>query len=292
MFASPTRILIAYPYWNDEFSRGLLEAGDRVEWILDSGAFTAFKGGKPIDFAAYCEFIEALPVRPERYFVLDVIGDPKATRANYEAMLARGLRPVPIFTRGEDRSALDAYYETSDVVAIGGLVKTTGKFGFVRGVMEMVAGRKVHWLGFNNAKFVAYYKPYMVDSSSWSYGFRFGLVYTYLGKGRWRSVFRRDFAAKPKADLAALMDYYDVDIRKLATTEAWRHGSEEIGATEMEILSCRSWARYQDEVFRHCGTRFYLAMSGDFWHGRLMLAAMDWWNRKKSAGGALGRGAA
>lgn len=282
MFASPTRILIAYPYWNDEFSRGLSEAGDRVEWILDSGAFTAFKGGKPIDFSAYCEFIEALPVRPERYFVLDVIGDPKATRANYEAMLARGLRPVPIFTRGEDRSALDAYYETSDVVAIGGLVKTTGKFGFVRGVMEMVAGRKVHWLGFNNAKFVAYYKPYMVDSSSWSYGFRFGLVYTYLGSGQWRSVFRRDFATRPTGDLARILDMYEVDVRKLATTAGWKNNAAAGEPSEAERLSARSWARYQEDVFKACGTRFYCAIAGDWSHGRLLLEGREWWESKKA----------
>lgn len=289
MSDNPLRILVAYPYWNDEFGAGLAAAGRDVEWILDSGAFTAFKGGKTVDLGAYCAFIESLPHRPWRYFVLDVVGDSTATRRNYDAMRERGLSPVPIFTRGEDRSALDHYYETSDVVAIGGLVKTTGKFGFVRGVMEMAAGRKVHWLGFNNAKFVAYYRPYMVDSSSWSYGFRFGLVYAYLGRGRWRSVFRREFETRPSRDVLAICDEYDVDPRKLATTKGWTFGSVESGPGEAEVFGCRAWARYQEEVRRNLGTRFYCALAGDWRYGQLLLDARAWWAKKRGAVGVKER---
>lgn len=171
-----SNILVAYPYMTPKMIDVLNANKDRTRFLLDSGAFTAWKAGKPINLDDYCKFIERLPFEPWRYFMLDVIGNPHATMKNYETMLARGFKPVPIFTRGEDPSVLDDYYKTSDLVAIGGLVGTQGNKGFVKGIMEKVAGRKVHWLGFTNLNFVRYFKPYSCDASSWNNGAQFGYV--------------------------------------------------------------------------------------------------------------------
>jgi len=151
----------------------LQENRDNVRFLLDSGAFTAWKAGKPIALDDYCRFIESLPFESWRYFMLDVIGDPAATMRNYETMLKRGFNPIPIFTRGEDPSVLDDYYKTSDLVAIGGLVGTPGNKGFVKGIMEKVGGRRVHWLGFFDCNFVKHYRPYSCDSSTWKVGATF-----------------------------------------------------------------------------------------------------------------------
>lgn len=282
MSVNPFRLLISFPYWSEEFAAGLSNAGPEVEWVLDSGAFSAFRAGKTIALVDYCDFLERLPVQPYRYFALDVIGDAVATRANYEAMLERGLSPIPIFTRGESQESLERYYETSDTVAIGGLVKTYGNFGFVRGVMELVGERRVHWLGFNRANFIAYYKPAMVDCSSWSYGFRFGDAYVYLGAGRWKHVYRRTLAARPTGVVKEILDFYEVDATKLAMSDQWKQGGVDGVATEVETLCCRSWARYQDEVYEQFETRFYLAMTGSWWHPSLMFEARQWWAGKKA----------
>ncbi len=152
-------ILVAYPYINKMMIETVTEHEGSIRWLVDSGAFTAWKAGKEVSIDAYCKFIEGLPVAPWRYFTLDVIGNPKASMANYEVMLKRGFNPIPIFTRGEDPSVLDEYYKTSDVVGVGGLVGTKGNKGFVNGIMKHVGGRKVHWLGFTNAEYIKHYKP-------------------------------------------------------------------------------------------------------------------------------------
>lgn len=172
-------ILVAYPYMKKPMIDLLKQNEHRTRFLLDSGAFTAWKAGKPIALDDYCRFIESLPFEPWRYFMLDVIGDPKATLKNYETMLKRGFKPIPIFTRGEDPSVLEDYYKTSDVVAIGGLVGTKGNKGFVKGIMEKVGKRKVHWLGFTDLNFVKHYKPYSCDASSWNNGAQFGYVTYY-----------------------------------------------------------------------------------------------------------------
>lgn len=187
-------ILCAYPYVDKGVVELAKENQARIRFVLDSGAFTAWKAGKPIKLDDYCNFIEKLPFTPWRYFALDVIGDPHATMDNYTTMLKRGFKPIPIFTRGEDVSVLDDYYKTSDVVGIGGLVGTPRNKGFVKGIMAHVAGRKVHWLGFTNFDFVKSYRPYMCDSSTWEGGARFGVAQLYMGRGNRDKVSRDDFA--------------------------------------------------------------------------------------------------
>ena len=51
-----------------------------------------------------------------------MIGDAKATVANYDEMRRRGFDPIPIFTRGSDPALLEYCYSTTDLVGVGGLV--------------------------------------------------------------------------------------------------------------------------------------------------------------------------
>lgn len=167
-------VLVAYPYMKADVIELLRENQTQIRFLLDSGAFTAWKAGKQINLDDYCRFIESLPFKPFGYFMLDVIGDPKATMKNYETMLKRGFKPIPIFTRGEHISVLDDYYKTSEVVGIGGLVGTSGNKGFVKGIMTKIGQRKCHWLGFTQTNFIKYYRPYSCDSSTWEFGGRYG----------------------------------------------------------------------------------------------------------------------
>lgn len=174
---------MAYPYITPPLLDRISQHSSHVRFVVDSGAFTAWKAGKSISVDDYCTFLNNLPVKPWRYFALDMVGNPEGSFRNYEIMLRRGFKPIPVFTRGEDPSVLDLYYKTSDVVGIGGLVATKGNKGFVRGIMEKVGDRKVHWLGFTSLPFLKHYKPYMADSSSWEMGGRFGAAPLYLGNG-------------------------------------------------------------------------------------------------------------
>ena len=189
--------LAAYPYMSPPTVDMLNRNKDNLRFLLDSGAFTAWKAGKPIALDDYCKFLDTLPFKPWRYFTLDVIGDPKNTLKNYQTMLDRGYKPVPIFTRGEDISVLEDYYKTSDVVGIGGLVGTPKNKGFINGIMKYVGKRKVHWLGFTNFEYIKYYKPYMCDSSSWLTGSRYASFKLYLGHGKFAKLAKKFFIDTP-----------------------------------------------------------------------------------------------
>lgn len=249
-------VLVAYPYMSPQIIEGLTKLGPELRFVLDSGAFTAWKAGKPIELDDYCRFLEGLPVKPWRYFTLDVIGDPEGTLRNYETMLARGFTPVPIFTRGEDPSVLEDYYKTSDVVGIGGLVGTQGNRGFVRGIMRHVADRKVHWLGFTDLDFIKVYRPFMCDSSSWESGSRFGGLKLYMGRGKFRSIKKPDFRQQPPLEVTERIKCLGCDVHLLGQMEGW-HGHP----SEARKLCARNGVALTVDVEKVTGTKMFLALT-------------------------------
>lgn len=254
-------ILVAYPYATPPMLRQLAEHKDSVRFVLDSGAFTAWKAGKPIELDDYCRFLEGLPVTPWRYFLLDVIGDPHATMRNYETMLKRGFKPMPIFTRGEDPSVLDDYYKTSDVVGIGGLVGTSRNRGFVNGIMKRVGDRKVHWLGFTVPEFVLHYRPYMCDSSSFDGPLRFGKLSLYLGRGKRVAVSSKDFITRPSQDVIDAVRRYGEDPAKLALKAEWVNSGK--NRTTLERLTYKSAVMMNRELESKSGSKIFFACTAE-----------------------------
>lgn len=247
-------LLVAYPYLKKDVINLISENEQHIRFLLDSGAFTAWKAGKPILLDDYCRFIESLPFKPWRYFTLDVIGNPHESLKNYEIMLSRGFKPVPIFTRGEDIKMIDEYYKTSDVVGIGGLVGTEGGKGFVKGIMNVVGDRKVHWLGFTNKVFVSHYKPYMCDSSSWEGGARFGQFSLYVNNGNYVNLKRTDFKKRPSDQVCTLLRDYNVSVSDLSKEESWRGGR-----SINRILNARSAVRASLDIEKKLGTKQFCA---------------------------------
>ena len=218
-------LLVAYPYMKPDLAAFLREHAAEIRLVVDSGAFTAWKSGKAIALDDYCRFLERTPVRPWRYFTLDVIGEATATDRQDREMRRRGFAPVPIFTRGEDPQRLDEMYGHSDVVAIGGLVGTRGNTGFVNGIMRHVAGRKVHWLGFTKAAFLKHHRPYMADSATWAMGPRVRIVYLYLGGCVVRQFDRKDFAAGLPWAARNALRRYGIDPAAARGELAWKRSS-------------------------------------------------------------------
>lgn len=249
-------LLVAYPYLKGGIVKSITEAQDDIRLVVDSGAFTAWKAGKPIELDDYCRFLDGLPVKPWRYFTLDVIGDPHGTMRNYETMLKRGYTPVPIFTRGEDPSVIDDLYKTSDVVGVGGLVGTQGNTGFVNGIMEKIAGRKVHLLGFTRMDFLRAYRPYMCDASSWESGARFASLPLYMGEGRTQVVKKADFAKPPSPEIMAIIRRYGIDPYSLRKSASWTGGY-----SQSRRLCAASGVAMSLDVERNLGTLFFLAVA-------------------------------
>jgi hypothetical protein len=250
-------LLVAYPYLKGRMLETLKAHEAYTRLVVDSGAFTAWKAGKPIALDDYCQFLETLPVTPWRYFTLDVIGDPHGTMKNYETMLARGFKPVPIFTRGEDPSVLDDLYKTSDLVGVGGLVGTQGNTGFVNGIMAKIGTRRVHWLGFTRIEFLRVHRPYMCDASSWEGGARFGVMQLYIGGGRLRTIQRGgEFAKRPPPEVTLTLQRYGFEPSDLRHEASWRGGP-----SLNRRICAASWVAYSLDVQKHLGTLMFLAVA-------------------------------
>jgi len=166
-------ILSAFPYMDARTVAVLREHAGSIDFFLDSGAFTAWRSGKPIALDDYCRFLDKCPVNPWRYVMLDVIYKPEATLENLRLMRTRGFNPVPVFTPGQALSDLVEYYaDESDFIACGGLANkytpaSEAWLGTVRAAANIARpDGKLHLLGYTSMQWVKYHRPYSCDSST------------------------------------------------------------------------------------------------------------------------------
>lgn len=165
----------AFAFWVDSEPGG-------SSLFLDSGAFGAKSRGAVIDLGAYCDYIATHSVAA--YAALDVIGDWRATEKNLEAMLARGLAPVPTFHRGSPMEVLDVLVDRFGYFALGGVV-TAGQFTreALQPWLDQVFRRlerkwpvRVHLFGVTAQWLLERYPLYSADSASAIVGAGMGRV--------------------------------------------------------------------------------------------------------------------
>jgi hypothetical protein len=178
----------------------LSEHKGKFRFLLDSGAFTAWRSKKPIALDSYCNFLDTLrgkSFEPWRYFMLDVIYRPVETEANYRAMRARGYDPIPVFTPGSSWEQFDYYYSQTDLLACGGLANKYDPASqqWLAAVMKRADRRKMHLLGYTSPTWLKFHKPYSCDSSTWVNGNRYGAIHVYVGGGEFR-IITKDSAFK------------------------------------------------------------------------------------------------
>lgn len=228
----------------------------KLRFLLDSGAFTAFKSGKPIKLDDYCRFLETLPIKPWRYFALDVIGDEDATFKNYETMLARGFGPIPVYTLGGDISIIEDYYKTTDCIAFGGLVGKPKNHiaAQVQRFQKAINGRKAHLLGYTPMNHIKKFKPYSCDSSSWEGGARFGGCDLYMGNGKMIKVEKKHFTSKPSDKILAACQRLGARIDLVKSSKGWKGG-----ISFQRTLGGASWVHMSMDAEKHIGTKLFLA---------------------------------
>jgi len=179
-------ILNSYHYFKSrpDFIAQVNEATDN--FILDSGAFSAFTCGKSIYLDQYTEYVDAIGAADGtgfEFMTLDVIGDGLKTFAMYERFLAQGRDPIPVFHFGSDFSQLVTLCEMGiKRLAFGGLVGRGNTREFLdeawRTVIKHQQGTlKVHGLGLTNFSDMLRYPWWSVDSSSVSGCYRFGRAF-------------------------------------------------------------------------------------------------------------------
>jgi hypothetical protein len=177
--------------WNDVWSTSITPSVlPRV--IIDSGAFTAYTSGKPINPRDYAKWALDFRSRWEHkmkslYFMnLDVIGDQDASWVNQSILEGLGLKPIPIVTYGAEKRHLIKAIENYDYIALGGLVPYSREkpklqkwldFCF-SAVMQKYKSTgvmpKIHLLGITTDWVLKRYPCFSSDSSSWVSCLRFG----------------------------------------------------------------------------------------------------------------------
>lgn len=178
-YATGTRNrLLSYAFiedWaKDEFKFWIDETPAGASVFLDSGAFSAWSKGTPIDLGKYCEYLQAHKHALNCYAALDVIGSLEGSMTNLREMRRRGLDPLPVYhTAYEPLSVLEELLDGCGYVCIGGMVGTSLSRERMQRLLDgcwQVIGKhwpvKVHGLGVTAQDLLERYPFYSSDSSS------------------------------------------------------------------------------------------------------------------------------
>ena len=253
-------LLTAYPYTKPSLVDAIGAQGDKLCWLLDSGAFTAWKSGKPIKLDDYCRYLDALPVRPWKYFALDVVGDHVNTMKNFREMIKRGYKPMPVFTPGQPPEDLEEYYAHADLVGFGGITTKSSNAtrNYIALMMQRAQGRNVHLLGYTSVEWLKVFKPFSCDSTTWATGStRFGHMQLYMGNGKSKTLTREDCTARPPSDIMNRIRKLGVDPMRLQSADEWRNMNQQ--QTALRQVSTASWLLLMWDVEKHLKTKLFLA---------------------------------
>ena len=162
------------------------EPEERLGLFLDSGAYSAFTQGVPIDIDEYVSFIKKHRPSLSVAACLDVIGDGEATYQNFKYMEEQGADPMPVYHQGTDEKFLLSYLDQGyDYIALGGMVG--GSSSSLKAWLDRLFDRyltdaqgnptiKVHGFGITGFQYLWRYPWYSVDSTSWLKTAAFGVV--------------------------------------------------------------------------------------------------------------------
>ena len=271
--SSKLNVLVAYPYMRKGIVAELIKQQSKINFLLDSGAFTAWKSGKPIQLDDYCRFLDALPITPWKYFALDVIGDPVKTMENYQTMVKRGYNPIPVFTPSQDFADIEEYYKTTDIIGCGGLTEKYGPRSllYLKKVMAHTKGRDVHLLGYTQPDYIKLFRPFSCDSSSWTRAQRYGLCDIYVGQGKYIQWTRKQAIDHPKPAIVEALRKLGFTLSDFCKEENWRKNNIAM------VVSARSWVKYMIDAEKNIKTKLFLAV-GDTNGLNTALKEWDYWN--------------
>ena len=164
-------LLVAFPYVKPFLARQ--EFFCYRDWALDSGAFTAYTSGKPIDHERYMELcLRLLATDPTltEVFSLDVIDNPTATLRNARTEWQRGIPSIPTFHSGMPWRYLDELAAEFPKISLGGAVGLTKhkKMRWVAECFRRVWPKRIHGLGMASRDILMSFPFHSVDAASWA----------------------------------------------------------------------------------------------------------------------------
>lgn len=285
-------------------TRSARERGVDVDFMADSGAFTAYTTGKQVSLKSYATWLQVYGPHVNAAMTLDVIGDPSASDRNtleLEQMVGGAVYVIPIFHVGSPWETLERWCASHPFVALGGGVAVGHREkAFMAWLIRAhkIArehGAVLHGLGMTKPLYVDNLPFYSVDSSYWNAASRRGTVTLFdRARGRWVCVRYSDIRrsmdpttrARTRPAYARLIRSYGGDPDALATVGfglVRERGSEQ-GRADREWLTnsaMESWLNYASHLatrrtvpapagVRWDGPKVYLAIGSDADFNRLV----------------------
>ena len=163
-------------YWSLGIWRSTEPHIDYVDWVLDSGAFSAHNSGAPISLEQYTEQAAELVANDPKLaevYALDVVGNPEASATNTDYMWGKGVHAIPTFHMGSDWDALRAMVddERFEKIALGGMAKYRRPIirGFIAKAFEIAWPKRIHAFGMTDRRVCEEFPFHSVDSTSWEF---------------------------------------------------------------------------------------------------------------------------
>jgi len=201
-------LLISYMYL-----KGFLEVQAKYayrDWVLDSGAYSAYNSGAVINLQEYidvCKRLLATDPTLVEVFALDVIGDWKASLANTEEMCRQGVPAIPCYHSGEPESVLKGLAKDYPKIALGGVALAHAKVKnkWAEQCFSRVWPKKIHGFAFCSETSVMSLPWHSVDATSWEIG--------PCKYGRWRSFGKMSLRGSKQDLRSEVMLFLDMERR-------------------------------------------------------------------------------
>lgn len=140
-------------------------------WVMDSGAFSAYNSGAVIDLQAYidcCKQLMATDPTLIEIYALDMIGDWRISLKNTEKMWRQGVPAIPCYHFGEPWDVLKSLARDYPKIALGGVaVKKGGKNDWAGQCFARIWPKKIHGFAFGSEKAILLYPFHSTDATSW-----------------------------------------------------------------------------------------------------------------------------
>jgi len=145
------------------------------DWVMDSGAFSAFNSGTEIRLQDYIDCCKRLLVEDPtltEVFALDVIGYEKESLRNTEEMWRQGVQAIPCFHYGEPWEFLLHISKNYPKIALGGLVgqKVTERDKWIGQCFARIWPKRIHGFGLSGEETLMKFPFHSVDATNWEIG--------------------------------------------------------------------------------------------------------------------------
>lgn len=288
-----TSILASFHYFRRiDVSRLVRQAKDlgvTVDFLADSGAFSAYTTGATITLKQYAAWLTSYAPVINAAITLDVIGDPAASGRNtlmLEDMVGNDVTVIPVYHVGSPWSELHRWCAGHKYVALGGGAVLQGRerafMAWAVKAHRIAAeyGTRFHGLGMTRPPGPELLPWYSVDSSYWSSAQRNGTLGLFDMRTRqWLRVRVGTLQAIDKPNIARVLRSYGASPRAVAANGfgrvAIRGEQARSDRRWLAEAAAEAWMRYGDHLrdkhgtipapdgVRHDGPKMYLATGSE-----------------------------